>query len=330
MIAGRVRGPAGPIAGARVTLESSGAGESVQVLARATTGSDGQYSLVAPRGEVSLVVAAAGYGERERGLDLRGARASDDPRNEDFELGSAASRLHGEVLDDVGVPAGGVVVRIVAGASGDRRTRTDAMGQFKLDGVASGQYQVELLAVGRPPTKAELVSDSFTSLRLRAGASIDVLVLDHHTGRALAGVVVRARGTDGATENPRTDNNGQASLRGLLPGTYRLRVEAPGYVAAEQRVTVLEGTRAQAVRLELARGAKVAGTVRDGYGQRVAGARVWLGEAETRTDSDGNFRMSDVPTGAGTLRAERDDESGSVALTLSPGDETLTLTVNLQ
>ena len=70
--------------------------------------------------------------------------------------------------------------------------------------------------------------------------------------------------------------------------------------------------------------------VRDRYGQRVAGARVWLGTASTTTDADGNFRLTDVPTGAGRLEAERDAARGGVPVNLAPGDELVTLSIDLE
>ena len=75
------------------------------------------------------------------------------------------------------------------------------------------------------------------------------------------------------------------------------------------------------------RGATVAGEVRDRFGRRVGGARVTIGEVSTTTDSDGAFRLTGVQSG--TLEADSDGRSGAVDLRLSPGDERLSITVNL-
>jgi hypothetical protein len=86
---------------------------------------------------------------------------------------------------------------------------------------------------------------------------------------------------------------------------------------------------ARNLRLQLERGATVAGTVRDHNGQRVAGATVRAGEVTVRSDVEGSFRLSDVPTGRTEITADLDDAHGSVTVPLRPGDEVLTLEIAL-
>jgi hypothetical protein len=118
-------------------------------------------------------------------------------------------------------------------------------------------------------------------------------------------------------------------LRGLAPGAWTVRVRAAGYVAVERTLEIRAAERPDDVRIELGRGATLAGIVRDRYGDRVAGARVWLGPVSARTDRDGNFRLIDVPTGAGQLRAEKDSLHGAIDVDLAPGDEQVTLSIDL-
>ena len=83
-------------------------------------------------------------------------------------------------------------------------------------------------------------------------------------------------------------------------------------------------------RVELGRGATLAGVVRDRSGHPVAGARVAAGLVSAMTDQDGNFRLADVPTGRVVVNAERAGLAGRIELGLSAGDELVTLQISLE
>ena len=82
--------------------------------------------------------------------------------------------------------------------------------------------------------------------------------------------------------------------------------------------------------MRLQRGASLRGVVRDRYGDRVEGARVWVGRTETTSDSDGVFRLNRVPTGDIVLRAKRGDETSASPLGLFAGDEFVTLELTIE
>ena len=64
-------------------------------------------------------------------------------------------------------------------------------------------------------------------------------------------------------------------------------------------------------------------------GDRVAGARVSVGDATTTTDQNGAFRLSDVPSGRVVIECESEDRRGEQSLHLAPGDEIVTLELRL-
>lgn len=82
--------------------------------------------------------------------------------------------------------------------------------------------------------------------------------------------------------------------------------------------------------VRLHRGAKLKGIVRDAAGDRVAGARVWLGRTETTSDHDGVFLLDRVRTGDVVLRAKKADETAALPLGLFAGDELVTLELSLE
>jgi murein DD-endopeptidase MepM/ murein hydrolase activator NlpD len=331
VIAGVVTGPDGPIAGAQVVAtavpddDASGeAAEVVHQLAAALTGPDGRYELRAVRGTVEVRVVARGFGVSQRVVAL-GAGAT--PRREDFSLVRAAARLFAEVRDATGAPVAGVSARVVGGPTADRRAVTGLDGAFIIRDVVDGAYRLELRAPGLPTTMVELASERFATFTLRSGGALALTVLDRHTGRPLA-ASVRASGPGGATRNAATDALGGLALPHLPAGTWRLELRADGFVG-ERREVVLRDGQATPLRVELARGAVVAGFVRDYYGQRVGGARVRLGSAETTTSASGEFRLVDAPTGSRDLVVELGDRRARMPLTLAPGDERVTLVIDL-
>jgi hypothetical protein len=325
IVSGRVLGRDGPVAGARI-VAGEGFGESAHKVATAYTDHTGAYVLRSLAGKLTLSVSAAGYGELERSIALD--PVGPDRRREDFELTTETARLRGVVLGPDGV-ASGVEVRIVEGPTRRRRAVTDAHGEFALEQVATGAYVVELASAEYPTVRAQVRAEEWKELRLEQGGAIRLELLDAHTGMPLAGIRVDAAGPGSRAVKRTTDARGVVELRGLTPGAWTVRARAAGYVAADRSIAVKPSRIAIEARLELARGATLAGVVRDRYGQRVAGARVWLGSVSTTTDADGNFRLTDVPTGAGRLEAEREAASGGVPVNLAPGDELVTLTIDL-
>jgi len=79
--------------------------------------------------------------------------------------------------------------------------------------------------------------------------------------------------------------------------------------------------------VEVEQGATIGGTVRDGDGERVGGARVEVGRVRAVADMDGTFTLRQVPSGRVVVRARSGELSGELALTLDPGDEVVTLEI---
>lgn len=325
VVHGRVLGLHGAVAGARVVAEE-GVGETSHKVATAFTDAHGEFTLRPLAGTVTLSVSAAGHGAAERTVELDRAGPR---RREDFDLVLEDARLFADVVGPDGGAAGGVTVRVVDGPTRRRATITDPQGRFTLERLARGTYEVELTSPEHPPLRATLSTDRWAQLRLAQGGAVRIDLRDAHTGAPLADVRVDADGPDDHAARPTTGGDGVAVARGLVAGRWTVRARVPGYVAGERTVEVRPGRTPIELRLELARGATLAGVVRDADGRRAAGAVVSVGEATTRADADGEFRLADVPTGAVELVAERDGARAAVPLELRPGDEIVTLKVDL-
>ena len=328
IVFGRVAGRHGAIPGARVAADEGTSGMGQQVAA-AFTDARGDFVLRALDGPITLTVTAGGHGEVSRVVTLDGRRTPGAWHREDFDLVVEDGRLSGEVLDPQGHAAALVEVRIVDGPSRRRRAVTDPRGHFVIDGVAPGRYEIELVAPEHPRLRATLETDRHAELRLAQGAALEIALRDAHTAAPLAGIRVDADGPGDRITTAVTDAQGLATLSGLAPGTWTLSARAGGYVAARQRVELAPSRVPREIAFELARGATLAGVVRDRYGRRVAAATVTAGGVTTRTDGDGEFRLADVPTGAVEVIAESGAARGAITLELAPGDEHLSLKIDV-
>jgi murein DD-endopeptidase MepM/ murein hydrolase activator NlpD len=324
MVSGRVLGRDGPIAGATV-LARAGFGEDTYKIATTTTDRYGEFALRSLAGKLTLAVAVPSYGEAERTISLDAA-ADHVARREEFQLTLEDAHLRGQVLAPDGGAAAGVTVRVIDGPS-RRRAVTDAQGRFALDRVASGRYVLELASPEYPSKRVTVDSARWSEHRLEAGGGARCLVRDARSGAPLAGIHLEGSGAGGGTTTGVTDARGLVELRGLVPGDWKLTARTTGYVTATQIVPIRVGRVPQDVSLELAPGATLAGVVRDRQGHRVAGAHVTLGPASAVTDRDGNFRITDAASGV--LEVEHDGHHGALPLKLAPGDERLSIPVEL-
>jgi protocatechuate 3,4-dioxygenase beta subunit len=336
--AGPGRGRAGGLAG-RVPDRMSDAGGRLQ----AVTGSDGRYRLGPIAADVRVHVTAAGHGDVERAIRLGNAvRAASAvatgagqpaERVEDFVLVVADATLAGRVRDAAGFPVRSARVAIDSDErhAAGRSAITDDDGRFSIAALAAGTYRLRVEHPQFPAVRAQGSTGTAAELTLAFGGGIDGLVRDAHTAGPIAAARVVATGPDGDGHEVATAADGAFSFVPVGAGSWTLAVTAPGYVPAPDQVVAVNAGRepgqvtARDVRFQLERGATVAGTVRDANGQRVAGATVRAGQVEARSDVEGKFRLSDVPTGRTEVTAELEGAHGSVIVPLRPGDEVLTL-----
>jgi len=328
----------GPLVGATVTAAPRGA-RSERERAIAVTDGDGRYRIGPLLGELVLTVTAWGHADGRAEVELAPGEAElPGERVQDFALAPADAILRGRVVDPDHLPVRGASLVVDAGAARGRRARSDADGWFEIAAVPAGEATLAIEHPEFPRQRATIDTTGDATVTLAWGGAIAGLVLDHHTGDPLAGLAVTVDGSGGRVEvasGPR----GELTAGPLLAGTYTVRISVPGYLAVEREVEVPAAKRAgevtvRDVRLELERGALLAGVVRDRYGSRLPGARIVVSRdggapVEGRSDSEGEFRLRDVPTGEVTVRAEKGAMRGSKALTLRPGDEVLTFVIDL-
>ncbi len=254
-IVGIVRSAAGaPVAGARVVTRDS---EDEEL--GAESGPDGRFELrpVEPEQKHEIVARAAGHGPAYASVV-----AQADGATVEIVL-PAAAVLEGRVTDDEGRPL--PLARIEVGPAGSSMPERDEDGESDLLDAPTwvgaragpdGTYRIEGLAAGEATVRVSAADEGSTAaldrlVELRASAPTRRDWVLKRGGGMISGRLVdvdgrpvRGRGGDVVWENPDTKEFGYGRMRAdgefaivrLVPGSYALEIEAPGYAPVELQV----------------------------------------------------------------------------------------------
>ncbi|MCP4446099.1 MAG: peptidoglycan DD-metalloendopeptidase family protein [Myxococcales bacterium] len=324
---GKILGPGGPIPDTWIRAYQ-GEGESRQRVATQGIRNDGSFRLRPLIGPIDLEIGAAGFGVIRKTI-----RAKDvDASGHVFELSLFNAELRGQVRSPGGEPLRAAQVQILSGPAGrGRRTTTDAYGFFHYKALPAGTYGLLIRSEKYPALKASASTKSSTEFSLSAGGSLRIELRDSHSEAALAGLRVSLRGPKGRTSTALSDAFGQVRVDALACGRWIATIDSPEYSALREGFEVSAGEEDDEPHImRMKRGASLRGVVRDDYGERVAGAKVWLGSSEAMSDRDGMFHLQRVGTGDVVLQAAHGEARGAMPLELDPGDELVTLELNLR
>lgn len=283
---------------------------------RAFTSSDGRGRFVlaglAP-GRYTLEAEAAGHAR----LRLAGVAV---PRAGSLQVElSAAGLVDGFVLDAAGHPAEGAEVAFTGGDQVLVVT-SGPSGGFAAE-VPPRSYRLSArrgeAAAALPAPIVVAAGQAVRGVQLRLGAPATLQGLVVTSGGAPvpgATVGLSPAGEGGELARAVAGADGRFAFRGLAAGAYDLDAGAEGFAATLRRGLALAAGDVFEVRLTLPGTGAVEGTVRDGLGRPIAGARVrggklWgsLGQvdAEAVTGEDGRYRLGGLEPGRTTVRARR-------------------------
>jgi protocatechuate 3,4-dioxygenase beta subunit len=130
-------------------------------------------------------------------------------------------------------------------------------------------------------------------------------------GNAVANAFVRADAEVGSSHpTARTDNAGGFVLKGLAPGKYDIIASSASAGTEEhESVEITERRDATGVRIQLGRGARIAGTLTDTDGKPVAGASINVSGpaySHVETKEDGTFVANGLKPGTYSLSVTAD------------------------
>jgi hypothetical protein len=220
-----------------------------------------------------------------------------------------------------------------------------ADGTFSIDRLPAGHLRLHVEHPDYPPDDFDVVASNTQSharLRLPLGGGVEGALLDATSGAPIPSVSLAASGPANGLAEASTDHAGRWKLAPLRPGRWKVTIKLPGYLAQTRELDVPVAnapgvTSLRDIRIELARGALLGGTVRDARGQRIAAAHVVATSitgagpsCEGDTDGQGEFRIHDCPTGDLGIVATKAGARGGTRAAVRAGDEVLSLSLELR
>jgi hypothetical protein len=278
LLAGRVVDEAGrPIEGARVEARPKAKGPAV----RMASDRDGNFSLRVPGGDYALVALAparapeslfavhAVPGEPSKPIELRLPRADGTIEGHVRDTnGKPISRVNVSVLavPPGAPPAAGTPIRprasVELAGKGPMLTlasaASDYSGKFKLTGLPRGTVIIEARHPEWPPLAVTAEVGAATELHLARAGGIEGEVREKGSGSFIAHYNIDVVGPEGRRPEKVEKQGAGFSMMGLQPGPWTVKVSAPGYAPAEQKLEVPPGlskrdASLQGVRIELSR-----------------------------------------------------------------------------
>ena len=329
-------------------LDGLKSGEAYDLTLLGGTGmSPGRRGVVAPAGDVEILVAGTG-------------------RISGRALDAATGRPLTEYLIsyEPGRSGGGAVFRFVNRAAGRRMTgigeptsvRSED-GSFALEDVPAGTWSVVVTAKDYQTARAAgvVVEEGGTAKEVEVkavrGAALKGYVHDAATGRSVPNVSISHEDAgapaglmafaDAGDSEIVTDADGRFEIDGLGVGRVHLTAKHPDYADASDTVDVKES--GASVELKLTAGGALAGAVVSDTGQPLPGAEVTLAAAGdagfgrgmpggqgTTTDASGRFRFEHLGAGRyGVTARLRSRSSASLTVVLQAGEsnEALSLAI---
>ena len=303
-VSGVVRRNGQPAGGAAVMLRAPGG-----QFRALTAGDDGAYGVRnLPTGTYHIAAGSPG-GPLQ---DWHTFTVAPAQRDWAIDLAISAARLAGRVMAADGTtPVYNARVTLVSGADEITSTRTDSDGRYAFDVYQPGAYT--------------LLADSYTMLfsphsitvtgtEQRAGLDFTApgnalhIALTHNGAPpppALVQLLYSADPTSNTLTLAAAATNGLCAFSHLPTGHYDIIVVAPS--CAYSVVSCAVSTGSNAVHVALDAGRRISGSVRIGA-LGLPHVRVSLADARgefllTRTEADGSFAFTSVPTGIFTLTA---------------------------
>jgi hypothetical protein len=353
-VEGKVDGPPGVVTGRVVDREGTGVfGATVEVGRMQRRGRPNRNQLKTDRfGNFSVEVNAGRYWVNASHPDF--ARS----KGEWFQLGSGktktlelvvppSSALVGTVLAADGRPIAGAKVSL-GGRRNEQEAKTNASGEFRLEGLREGLYRVSASSDGYVRGSARDVpvvegSGGRVTFTLQVGGELSG-VLRKPDGAPLSRGLVFAHRESGRPAMTRSDKNGQYRLTGLEEGKLTLFARSEDYGLSVRTTTVVVPGLLAVQDLVLAEGPRVEGVLRRASGEGLADtnvvARSKIGDVVRRgkSDAEGRFTVKNLYPGhyelqvggnrrgwgrQGLLTQEFEANAGVVTLELTVPDPVL-------
>ncbi|MED4278752.1 carboxypeptidase regulatory-like domain-containing protein, partial [Priestia megaterium] len=237
-----------PITNARIDIVNS-QGQLVTFL---FTNENGQYVVQGlPSDTYTVFASSANYLEQQQTAIIRESEFVFVPVNFQLFRVTQFGIIVGEVTNlETQQPIQGALVEILNAQGAVVTTdRTDAFGNFTIEGLPPGTYTLRVSAEGFTPYTDQVIvvvgDITRVSISLTPTSNVGTIVgtvIDSETQQPIQGALVEILNAQGAVvTTDHTDAFGNFTIEGLPPGTYTLRVSAEGFTPYTDQVIVVVG-----------------------------------------------------------------------------------------
>lgn len=331
-----------PIAGAIIELLVNNA-----LIATKISNSDGEYLFenVAP-GSATIRVHADGYGTVLQGVVVN---AHVQTRS-DVSLTANPGALTGNVRNGGNnLAISGATVELQANGLVIASTFTDVQGNFALDSLPPGAYQLQISKDGFAGETVGVIitADQTTDVDIELSADageVFGVVKSEDSLDPIMGATVTLTSNGSTVAFAFTDANGRYSLTGIAPGNYTIKATASDFAADVQSVVVVANVEKEInFALSSALG-KLEGVVLDKEtGEPIVGAvvevviatSVAINDTGARgvglffalTDSEGESVIDGIPPGTYDVVVRKENYLSAIRSVIIEEDQTTTITI---
>lgn len=302
-----------PVAGANILVRPDG---EARLSGYGWTGGNGEAQVDISPGPATVEVEHERLGDESRKVEL--AKGANELR---IELHPTAE-IAGTVRSHDGAPLALATIEAVTEHSFDTEFRqlntvSGQDGAFRVTGVEPGSYIITARSPGHadggPETPIRVDRDAIEGMEILLQPEARIAgVVSGLSPSDFAQVEIRAW-KDSRSRKATPDTEGNFSLEGLSPGTWRVTATR-GVPGSERRitenVTVEQAADETFVELRFERGLRLSGQVLED-GEPLAGARLGIAGQSIRTDREGYFSLEGLEPGRTHVRISRPDFGGT-------------------
>jgi len=311
---------------------------------------DGSFELSVPPGSWNVRATADGY----RPADVSNIDLDAGETKEGVEISlKRGGGLTGHVVDNRGNPVSGANVACCSaggggngpgfgGAATGPTATSDGDGHFQLDGLPDGHVTLTVTSTDYVTTSRDVdpAGTPDVTLTVSSGAEITGAVVSADANSPIPGASVSLvpegdSGTAaGSPQSAQSDGNGGFHFDHLSAGRYRLTAQTKTASSTPQDLVVSDGQPMDGVRVTVATGSEIDGTVTGLPSGQLGGVNVSASatgfQSSVTTSDDGHFTITSAPPGVVRISAATTMPSvRTVAQTVEIGDDGSPVSVEL-
>jgi hypothetical protein len=243
-ISGVVSGTAGVIATAVVELLDSKSA----IVQSTTTDSKGVFTFTKVKaGTYTLEVHKDNYADKTKSVQVTGSKL-----DVTIDIQKLAASIQGRVKDGSSNYLAGVTVTLLQNSSQVKQTTSDNTGNFQIDDVIYGTYQLKFEKTGFTSVTQDItVSATNSALTVTIQAKkgdLTILITDNFSGILKnAKITLKQNTTTIATNYSGTD--GSYKFTAIAIGSYTIEVTLAGFVTASQTADLVEAGTSATIKL---------------------------------------------------------------------------------